>query len=251
MTTDLSVCQAALARDPVLYLDLTEAVRRRDGRVLGACPTGALVAFTDPADGTDFGFTMFADDRETAQRLLLLLPPVPGFITVHENHYFDLLEKRFALTGMQACWQFGCLSVNPLPLPETELEIRPLDPSHLPVVLDNYHMEDRDYLARLIGQGALYGAFDGSALTGFAGCHSEGSMGLLEVLPQYRRQGIASLLQTFMIDLELSRQHIPYGQVFDGNEPSMALQRSLGMTCSMGRLYWAVRSDQLFPDKEF
>ena len=51
MTTDLSICRDALNRDPVLYLDLTEAVRRQDGRVLGACPTGALVAFTDPADG--------------------------------------------------------------------------------------------------------------------------------------------------------------------------------------------------------
>ena len=46
-----------------------------------------------------------------------------------------------------------------------------------------------------------------------------------------------------MIGLELSRGRVPYGQVFDGNEPSLALQRSLGMTSSMGRLYWAVRNE--------
>ncbi|MCI9288136.1 MAG: hypothetical protein HFF23_01415 [Oscillospiraceae bacterium] len=46
-----------------------------------------------------------------------------------------------------------------------------------------------------------------------------------------------------MIGLELSCGHVPYGQVFDGNDPSLALQRSLGMTRSMGRLYWAVRDD--------
>ena len=76
-------------------------------------------------------------------------------------------------------------------------------------------------------------------------------MGLLEVLPQYRRRKLATLLQAYMIRLELSRGHIPYGQVFDGNEPSLALQRSLGMVQSMGRLYWAAPDGQLFPEKEF
>ena len=52
-------------------------------------------------------------------------------------------------------------------------------------------------------------------------------MGLLEVLPNY------------LTNLELSRGHIPYGQVFDGNEPSLALQRSLGYQRSAGLMYWS------------
>ena len=64
-------------------------------------------------------------------------------------------------------------------------------------------------------------------------------MGLLEVLPNYRRQGIATLLQSYLTNLELSRGHIPYGQVFDGNEPSLALQRSLGYQRSAGLMYWS------------
>ena len=66
MTTDLSICQAALNRDPVLYLDMTESVRRGDGRVLAASPWGALVAFTNLMDGPDYGYTMFADDEPDA-----------------------------------------------------------------------------------------------------------------------------------------------------------------------------------------
>ena len=70
------------------------------------------------------------------------------------------------------------------------------------------------------------------------GRHTEGTIGLLEVLPQYRRQGVATLLQRFMTNLELSRGHIPYGQVFEDNIPSLALQRSLGYRISDGLLYW-------------
>lgn len=77
----------------------------------------------------------------------------------------------------------------------------------------------------------------------FIGRHAEGSIGLLEVLPQYRRRGLATLLQSYMIGLELSRGRVPYGQVFDGNDASLALQQSLGMSRSMGPLYWAVRDD--------
>lgn len=251
MTTDLSVCQAALARDPVLYLDLTESVRRGDGRVLGAVPHGALVAFTNLMDGPDYGYTMFADDLETAQALCALIPPGPGFITVHERFYFDLLQKRFGFSEVNACWQVGYLHTAPPPLPELGVEVRRLEASHLPTVVANYQMEDEEYLTWLIERGELYGAFDGDILMAFAGRHAEGSIGLLEVLPQYRRRGLATLLQSYMIGLELSRGHIPYGQVFDGNGPSLALQRSLGMAQSTSRLYWAARDGQLFPNKEF
>ena len=243
MTTDFSICQDALNRDPVLYLDMTEAVRRGDGKVLGAVPHGALVAFTNLIDGPQFGFTMFADDLETAEQLLELLPAVPGFLTVHETLYASLLKERFGFGGMHPCWQVGWLSITPPPLPKLDVEIRQLTTSHLPAVTANYDLEDEEYLNWLIGRGELYGAFDGDTLMAFAGCHAEGSIGLLEVLPQYRRRGLATLLQSHMIRLELSRGHIPYGQIFDGNESSLALQRSLGMAQSAGQLYWATRDD--------
>ena len=251
MTTDLSICRDALNRDPVLYLDLTEAVRRGDGRVLGAAPGGALVAFTNLIDGPDFGYTMFAGDLETAQALCDLIPPGPGFLTVHERGYFDLLNERFGFSEINACWQVGYLHTAPPPLPELGVEVRPLEASCLPTVCANYDLEDGEYLSWLISRGELVGAFDGDTLMAFAGCHAEGSMGLLEVLPQYRRRGLATLLQSHLIKLELSRGHIPYGQVFDGNLPSLALQQSLGMARSMGKLYWAANDGQLFPVKEF
>ena len=240
---DLSICQPLLNQDPVLYLDLTEAVRRGDGRVLRAAPHGALVAFNNLMDGEQFGYTMCASDRRTAQALCTLIPPNPGFVTVHETLYFDLLEKRFGFSHMNPCWQFGYLRISPPPLPQLGLDVRQLDPSHLPTVTANYQLEDEAYLAWLIERGELYGAFDGGTLTGFSGRHAEGSMGILTVLPQYRRRGIAALLQSHLIHSELSKGRVPYGQVFDGNEPSMALQQSLGMSRSLGPLYWAAHDD--------
>lgn len=244
MNTDLSICQDALARDPVLYLDLSETVRRGEGHVIAALPHGALAAFHNyEKGGQDLGFTMFADDLETAQTLLALVPPNPDFITVHEALYWEELKRRFGFSALNPCWQMAWLRPTPPPLPNVAADIRKLDQSHLPTVLANYSLADKEYLSWRIQQGELFGAFDGGTLMAFAGRHAEGSIGLLEVLPQYRRRGVATLLQSYMINLEMSRGHIPYGQVFDGNDPSLALQRSLGMARSKGQLFWAVRDD--------
>lgn len=243
METDLTICREALNRDPVLYLDLTESVRRGEGRVVGAMPHGALVAFNNLIEGPDYGFTMFADDERTAQALLTLLPSEPGFISVHEDFYRDQLERRFGFPKLRPCLQVGWLRTVPPAEPETGARIRRLEAAHLPAVCASYQLEDKEYLGWLIGRGELYGAFEGETLMGFIGRHAEGSMGLLEVLPQYRRRGLGRQLQAHMIGLELSRNRVPYGQVFLDNEVSLALQHSLGMNCSMGQLYWAVRDD--------
>ena len=103
---------------------------------------------------------------------------------------------------------------------------------------EHYHLTGEDYLANLLARGRMTGAFDGERMASFAGLHEEGTLGLLEVFPAYRRRGLATLLQSYMTNRELALGHIPYGQVFDGNEPSLALQRSLGFACSKGQIYW-------------
>ena len=61
---------------------------------------------------------------------------------------------------------------------------------------------------------------------------------MLEVLPAYRRRGLGELLQRAAINLALERGQIPFGQIIDGNEASLALQRKLGMAVSRSRLFW-------------
>jgi tRNA (guanine37-N1)-methyltransferase len=244
MTDLLSPCRAVFAQDPVRYLDLTETVRRGDGRVLYAGPTGALVAFNIwQKNGQDTGFTMFAQDLDTAERLCDLMPSSPSILTVHEDFYRSLLERRFGLRLGQTCWQAAYLGRDRMPLPSTDLMVRQLDVGHLVCVSAHYKLGGEHYLSWLLERGALYGAFQQDELCGFIGTHAEGSVGLLEVLPQYRRRGIATLLQRFMTNLELDRGHIPYCQIFDGNEPSLALQRSLGCAVSHGPLYWAIQDE--------
>ncbi|MGN1002575.1 MAG: GNAT family N-acetyltransferase [Oscillospiraceae bacterium] len=212
-----------------------------------ASPTGALVAYNDyDSDGEDTGFTLWAADEPTFQKILRLLPPSPAFVIGHEPFYAEQLRRHLRVAELSYCFQAAYLGSEPLPVPELFPQIRRLEREYFPLVRKNYDLASDEYLQWLMERGMLYGAFDGDVLTGFVGTHAEGTIGLLEVLPAYRRHGIGAALQSFMTNLELSRGHVPYGQIFVDNDVSQALQRRLGFQFSAGRLFW-VTGDTISP----
>ncbi len=245
MNTDLSVCQPMFDRDPVRYLDMTEAVRRGIGTVIYASSTAALVDVPSPEDPEGFHtYLMCCAGMEDARRLCILLPANGRLlVAAHEEFCIPLLQERFGvdffLDGVS--YQAAYLRTQPPQIPDCGLAIRQLNVSDLPQVAAHYELEGEDYLHSLLERGQLLGGFYEDAMVGFAGCHAEGSMGLLEIFPPYRRRGFAAALEGHLIGLELSRCHIPFGQVLTGNGPSLALQRSLGMTRSSGTLCWLSR----------
>lgn len=245
MNTDLSACQALFNQDPVRYLDMTEAVRRGIGAVVYASPTAALVDVPSPGepDGAHT-YLMCCAGMEDARRLCILLPANGSLlVAAHDEFCIPLLQGRFGmdffLDGVS--YQAAYLRTQPPSPSDCGLVIRQLGVGDLPQVAAHYQLEGEDYLRSLLEQGQLLGGFYEGAMVGFAGCHTEGSMGLLEIFPPYRRRGFAAALEGYLIGLELSRSHVPFGQVLTDNAPSLALQRSLGMTLSSGTLCWLSR----------
>lgn len=109
------------------------------------------------------------------------------------------------------------------------------------MILENYHsFTDPEYIHKRIAAGVMHGAFQKGELLGFIGMHSEGSVGMLEVLPQHRRKGAATALMAFMTNFCLERGWVPFSQIFHGNEASLALHRRLGWALSQRPLYWVM-----------
>ena len=117
-------------------------------------------------------------------------------------------------------------------------DIRRLGIGDLDYISEHYSHGTTEYMEGRILNGVMYGAFSDDRLIGFIGTHDEGSMGMLYVDEQYRRQGIGEALLSYNINRTLERGRIPYGHVFEGNTMSERLLEKLGLYKAGKAVWW-------------
>lgn len=171
-------------------------------------------------------------DADALLRVLrgVTVPKDAGF-TVFSHEAADAVQREFGLHDQEAYETLLYLQPSPPEVPACS--IRPLTAEDSAEAARYYHLFD-DPLPYLRGRaeaGALWGHFTAEGrLAGFLGIHSEGSMGMLEVVPEFRRHGIAQALEAALIRLHLERGWLPYCFVAPDNVPSLSLQAKLGLT---------------------
>lgn len=89
-------------------------------------------------------------------------------------------------------------------------------------------------------KGNALGLFENNELAGIIGRHPEGCIGMLHVLEKYRGKGYGEILEKAMINKLIKEKQMKFGEVVDGNDISMYLQKKLGGTKGEKSLYWLV-----------
>ncbi len=159
-------------------------------------------------------------------------------IVVHQEFLIEPVMQMYKKAGYNVCDQVVYTKKEPFAIP-ADADIRLLDESYCQIMADHYHLsDDPEYMRELVNLGVMHGIFVENELAGFIGMHTEGSMGLLEIFPEYQNRGLATILQKYMINFILQKGWVPFGQVIVGNEASMGLQRKLGMELADGKVTW-------------
>ncbi len=111
--------------------------------------------------------------------------------------------------------------------------------------MDDYQFISAEYdrlseeeLKEVISRHNIILGYTDEGIVGFIGEHLEGSIGLLYILPKFRRRGYASELEKEMSRRTLAKGYIPFGQVEVDNEASIKLQESMGLTKSENAFLW-------------
>lgn len=230
----LTQAREYLSRDPLRYVDMLEPVRRGMVEVTALREDGVLL-YNVPGEL----YMLAADSLDSCQALCAGVDSME-LAVAHSQETGEFLRRRYGIKRCRGCTQAAFLG-RELPAPSGEVEIRPLGQEFFSVVFENYHsFSDPKYIRERLEAGVMRGAFSQGQLMGFIGMHAEGSVGLLEVLPPYRRRGVATALMTCMAGYCLERGWIPFSQVFDGNTASMELHRQLGWTLCPDKLCWVM-----------
>ena len=223
---------AYLGRDPLFYMDMLEPLRRGTAELLYAEEDGVLLC---ESGGIHM---MSAAGPAAAERCFALLSRC-AMLVGHELWYKAEAVRRFGLHKEQICYQAAWLAPEPPAAAPFGGELRLLGEEMAQWVYDHYShpFGGVAYMQGALRRGML-GAFVDGACAGFAGFHEEGSIGMLEVLPAYRRRGVGEALLRGAVRLALERGQYAFGQVFTDNQASLALQRKVGMSVSRERLFW-------------
>lgn len=216
-----------VSRDPVSYGYLLDFYQR-GARVCYAEDDGLVLKNDKLNICCAAGTTTAAPELRTS---MLTLTADPGVM--------ETLMAEGCYQEVMTCAQAIYLKKEPLSVERPGVSVRPLTMADLDFVLENYHNPGAyaSHIRGRIEEGMLGGIIDGQ-LAGFAGIHQEGAMGMLEVLPQFRRRGLAEVLEAAVINQQLERGRLPYCHVKVGNTASEALQRKLGLTFDSRLVYW-------------
>ena len=228
--------EAALAylnQNKLLFMNMLEVLRRGSAEVLYAGADGVLLY-----DRLVEGHLLAADSPAALERILPLMAGCRILIG-HQLWCKDALAARFGFREEQICHQAAWLDAEPPALPEFGGELRFLDSAWAPWVYRQYShaFGGEAYIEAAIDRGML-GAFVDGECAGFVGFHIEGAIGMLEVLPPYRRRGLGEVLLLGAVRMAMERGQYPFAQVIAGNAPSLALHRKAGLALSRDLLFW-------------
>lgn len=229
---------AFLHRDPVYYANLLEVLRRGSAEHLTGTDRGVILR------DRDSGAWMFALEPG-AEELLDQIPDDADLITGHAMWCIPLLEDRLGLHSVKVAYSALWARPDPPAQPPFGGELRLLGREWASWAAEHYSSDfgGLAYMEGVVERGLL-GAFVDGRPAGFVGFHDEGSIGLLEVLPEYRRRGIGAALEMGAVRLAMSRGQYAFGQVIDGNGASLALQARLGLSVSEQTLFWLFAAEE-------
>lgn len=227
--------QPYFIQDELANIDVLEASRIPNVRKLAENERGVLYEYED--------LYFLACEQESAESFFPLitqgLTKESGRLVVLRGaNARNQLEQLGFRTQME-CYNAVYPSRERIPysLPEGA-EIRLLDLSYVDFVHTHYHMVDDIRYIRDRIEAGMFGVFLAGEIAGFVGTHEERSMGLLEILPEYRRLGLAYALEAHLINHLLSQGRVPFCQVAIVNDASIRLQHKLGLVISDQVVYW-------------
>lgn len=228
------------SHDFALYVDMSECVSRGAAEIFYAAEDGVFLC--ERVSGIHM---LAADSSETARRLLeafsMRFPdPKRKFLVAHGDAVL-----RAAYDCLPVCAETSCYQVVYTGGRRTlagALRFARPEEAELETIKREYSLESPKNLDRLAAAGNIWCGFarenGKDTFVGFIGKHPEGSMGLLQVFPEYRRRGYGEELESFMINRFLDEGRIPYAHIIDDNRKSMNLQKKLGYDVANEKIYW-------------
>ena len=116
----------------------------------------------------------------------------------------------------------------------------------LPFIEKTYIRSGHEQLRNRVLQNQMWVLEEENCLKGYAGIHKDCSLGFEYVAPNYRRQNVASRLQSYIAKQMIEKGLIPYVMISAENDIAQKLQRKWNGTFANNRFYFYAKGKYEF-----
>lgn len=190
-------------------------------------------------------WAIVTEDHDTAVRYAKIIKEKRengASIVVHNNVALDEISDIVHTSWRQVPCHVAALFSKELYKIETDATLKKLTHEYDELVWHTYNFFKDDpngiVPAREAIDHGLFGAFVNGECVGFIGVHQEGTMGMLEILPQFRRHGYGIALEKYLANEFIKKGRYPFCHILETNTASIALQKEMGLWLSDKRVYW-------------
>ena len=213
--------------DEASFVDIIDALEQSDVEIAYFSPSSGLVC-------RHLSGLWYVADTGLSDEILSHLP-LSGLASVHGERSKEYMTERLGYESDEATYLYHYRGG----MFECDGNIVKLGQEYLDTVVSNYHVSSAEDVRGAMLSGHLFGMLSQSGdLMAFAGFHAEGSMGMLTVFPQYRREGLGMMMEKKLINTALEEHRRAYCNVFLSNQPSIRLQEKLGLVRGRIRSWW-------------
>ena len=165
--------------------------------------------------------------------------PGPELVEICGSHSVEAVAAQFGLDENLECYQY----YYPHQGIDSDIDLKPIELEDRDFVLEHYDRLEPEEVEQAIFEERIFGLCDNGKLFAFIGLHEDHAMGMLHILPEYRRQGWGERLERALIAKVLAMGELPYGHVFTNNDASIRLQEKLGFVQCSDKVYWMWKSE--------
>ncbi len=155
-----------------------------------------------------------------------------------DKAFYTVGEWPILTEGKNVKYHSQCVQLylpESVPVTEDEEGVISLTEEMAPYIHERYdhnHVISEEYIRERIRTGPAYGIMDQGILAGWVMTHEEGTMGVLTVLPEYRRKGYAQKLNAALVRNLRALGKPCLVHIIKGNTASLALSEKSGMVYS-------------------
>ena len=215
-----------LGREPLRHFTMLTLLREMDHPV---CHTANGCVFARSRRNRGDFVLLTADPRERVDPLLQLVHDSDETVHVQGDLAAEYIHRHFSIGRSSGCLQ--------LYLPESvrvaadPTGIVDLAPGHAAYVHQHYGARaetSEEYLRERIERAPAVGVMVDGVLAGFVMTHEEMTMGVMEVLPEFRRRGLATRLNANLVTRMRERNLPCIIEIIANNHASLKLAAAAG-----------------------